>query len=227
MLARPQRSCVLLGADYAGVQTQAAFLRKEWGLCTIKRDDIMKESNSLDTTMRKLSEEIGSFQCRRGFALTHFPATVEEATALDEMISSKHPNKSDYKVFMLDLPSSNEAERKKSSEILNSRARGMLLHPTSGRIYNTTDPELAPQSPNVDDVTGEGLVCPTWNLSDLENRLNDWWNHRRPAITTFFKTRCCCIDASKSRDLVSVEISRTLLGESSTPKELNPAPSAV
>jgi len=213
VLARPERSCVLLGPDYSGVNTQAAFLRKEWGLCTIKREDILKESHSLDAAMKTLSDEIGSFRCRRGFALTHFPETVEEAAALDNMVSSKHPKKVDYKVFMLDLPSDSEAARKSSSDILSRRAQGMLIHPSSGRIYNTNDPDLAPQSPNVDDVTGDSLVCPNWKLSDLENKLTDWWANRRSPVSSFFGSRACYIDGSKSRDSVSIEISRTLLGE--------------
>lgn len=219
VLGRPERNCVLLGPDYVGISTQAAFLRKEWGLCTIKRDEIMRESNSLDAAMKKLSGEIETFQCRRGFALTNFPETVEEANALDAVLKLKHPKRVDYKVLMLDLPSANDAERKDSTAILQARAQGMLVHPKSGRIYNTSDPELTPHTPNVDDVTGDALVCPNWKLTDLENRLNDWWGQRRPQLVSFFKRRSCFIDASKPRDSVSIEISRILLGEEHTQKE--------
>jgi adenylate kinase len=213
VLSRPERSCVLLGPDYAGVETQATFLRKEWGMCTIKRTDILKQSRSLDAAIKELSDEIGSFRCRRGFAVSHFPETTEEAKAFDDMIASKHSRHSDYKVFIIDLPSVDDTARRTSSDILSKRARGMLLHPQSGRIYNTTEPELAPQTTNLDDVTGESLVCPNWNLSDLQERVNDWWDVRLPQVRSFFGSRCRFVDAARARDTVSVEISKTLLAD--------------
>ena len=214
VLSRPERSCVLLGPDYAGVETQAAFLRKEWGLCTINRTDIMKQSIALDAAIKDLSDEIGSFRCRRGFAVSNFPESTEEAKAFDDMIRSRHSKHADYKVFVIDLPSSDDTMRQKSFMMLDHRARGMLLHPQSGRIYNTTEPELAPQTANIDDVTGEGLVCPNWDLSGLQKKLNNWWEIRLPEVNAFYRTRCRFIDASRPRDSVSVEISKILLGES-------------
>ena len=213
VLSRPERNCVLLGPDYVGIQTQSTFLRKEWGLCTIKRSDIMKQDNTLDQSIKSLSDEIGSFRCRRGFALENFPETKEEAGAFDIMIKSKHEKRSNYQVFVLDLPSTTTDERRASSESLLARARGMLIHPGSGRTYNTSDPDMSPQSPNVDDVTGEGLICPNWNYNDLNSRLEDWWNRRKPELVSFFSSRCNFIDASRSRDSVSMEISKTLLSE--------------
>jgi len=212
VLSRPERSCVLIGPAYSGVHTQASFLRKEWGLCTIQRNDIIKgSSQDLSKTMQTLSEEIGSFRCRRGFALSDFPQSAEEAKALDDMISEKHEARSDYRVLMLSVPSGTEEEKSKSTNILTHRATGVLVHQSSGRMYNTNVPELAPQSPNIDDVTGEPLVCPKRDLSSLGERLRSWWDNTEPDLAGYYGNRLERFNATATRDHFSVEISKSLL----------------
>ena len=85
VLSRPELSCVLLGAPYSGVKSQANFLRKEWGMCQINRFDfINRDVNELtDDATRRLAEEIGSFRCRRGFVVTEFPSNQDEAGKFD------------------------------------------------------------------------------------------------------------------------------------------------
>ena len=219
VLSRPERSCVLLGPPYSGVSTQSSFLRKEWGMCTLKRDDIVKADQDLNTSLNRLSEELGSFRCRRGFVLTNFPESENEAKGLDQIISAKHPSRKDYSVILMSVPSTPE-----SQEIITQRATGMLVHEQSGRLYNGNVPELAPQTKNMDDVTGEALVCPKWDLSGLKDRLNTWWRNTEKEVSAYYGDRVQRVNAQASRDTVSVEISKILLN--SKEESLAPAPDA-
>jgi hypothetical protein len=170
-----------------------------------------QSEENLSKSIDKLSEEIGSFRCRRGFVISNFPESSQEAAAFDSMIREKHENRKDYKIFMLTVPSANDEERLHSTEVLTSRATGMMLHPASGRLYNANVPELAPQSSNIDDVTGEPLVCPKWDLSNLGERLNAWWNIKQQDISNYYQERLERFNALESRDNVSIEICKTLL----------------
>ena len=213
VLSRPERSCVLLGAPYSGVSTQSNFLRKEWGLCSIKRRDLYSTPEAtLDSAISRLSDDIGSFRCRRGFILENFPSSPAEGIALDDLIRNKHPSRKDYRAILLDLPHSNEQEKEHSEQELMRRAQGLLLHPSSGRQYNANVEDLRPQTPNVDDVSGEPLVCPNSDLSSVSASIRNWWDSES-AISSF-SSRLARVDARKSIDSVSIEVSRILLGDS-------------
>lgn len=221
VLSRPERSCVILGAPYSGVSTVAGFLRKEWGLCSIRREDFLpKDDTDLNVGLNKLSEEISSFRCRRGFAIQNFPQSSSEAALLEKMISAKHEKRKDYKVILLTMPHETDAERVESEKTLTSRATGHLVHQPSGRVYNSNVSELAPQTANVDDITGEPLVCPKNDLSGFTSRMKTWWQTQEPSIASFYGTRAQKVDAAKSRDHVSMDVSRTLLTTTSTMDDL-------
>jgi adenylate kinase len=212
VLSRPERSCVILGAPNSGVSSEAGFLRKEWGLCSIKREDFLpKDDTDLNVGLNKLSEEISSFRCRRGFAIQHFPQSSSEAALLDQMISAKHEKRKDYKVILLTMPHETDEERVESEKTLTSRATGHLVHQPSGRCYNSNVSELAPQTANVDDITGEPLVCPKNDLSGLAYRIKTWWQTQEPSIASYYGSRAQKVDAAKSRDQVSKDVSRILL----------------
>jgi hypothetical protein len=181
-------------------------------MCSIKRSDFMKQSDdNLKMSIQTLSEEIGSFKCRRGFVLSHFPETAEEASAFDSMIREKHPVRGDYRVFMFSVAAGNDDEKAQSTEALKSRAAGVLVHPSSGRFYNSNVPELAPQTQSIDDVTGEPLVCPKWDISSLGQRLNTWWNTQEIALKNYYSDRIQLINALVTRDQVSIDLSKKLL----------------
>ena len=217
VLSRPERSCVLVGAPFSGVATQAGVLRKEWGVCSIKREDFLPSPNvNLDEGIAKLSEEIGSFRCRRGFALQHFPSSESEAKSFDHMLVAKHENRRNYSVINLSMPHSTDEERDASTKELISRANGLLVHTESGRIYNSHVPDLAPQTPNVDDVSGEPLVCPKRDLTGLAGRIQEWWTKREPGLRSYYGERMQTVDAANSRDTVSMEVSKILLGTASS-----------
>ena len=205
VLSRPERSCVLNGPHCSGVATQASFLRKQWGLCSISREDIMK--TDLEKGMLKLSEELSSFRCRRGFVLSHFPNNIEEATSLDEMLKEKHTKWANYKVLLLSM----SAERDDSLKELTERAKGHLVHPASERSYNTNVPELAPQTPFVDDITGEPLVSRQWSIPKLTDSINKWWDVDLPSIDEYYGKRAIHIAADQSIDSVALQISKILL----------------
>lgn len=217
VLSRPERSCVLLGPAYSGLSTQAAFLRKEWGLCSISREDILPEDNSstIETGMTKLSQELNSFRCRRGFALTRFPSSASEAEALDDLLGKKHPHKRDYKVIVFQVP-----EDDSGTDLLSNRAKGHLIHENSGRIYNSNVPELMPQTPYLDDITGDPLVGPQWKISNVEEKITQWWNTQLPSVAKYYGSKIRTINATESRDSVSVEISKLLLNSESTEEKM-------
>ena len=209
VLSRPERSCVLVGAPCSGTTTQSSFLRKEWGLCSIERGDIIQGTDTdLNSAVTKLSEEIGSFRCRRGFVITNFPQTSQEAKLFDDMIRSKHVERADYKVILLDVP---HEDHDSAAQQLMNRATGHLVHVPSGRVYNSNIPELKPQTQNVDDITGEALTCPRLDLASVRNRMLSWWEERKPDFSKFYGDRLSTVDASRSRDAVSMDISRLLL----------------
>ena len=212
VLSRPERSCVVLGAPWAGVSTQVNFLRKEWGTCSIKRDDFLNSAQTdLHDAVKKLSDEIGSFRCRRGFVLQSFPESAEEAQAFDNMIKEKHANRADYKVIVLGMPHGDDQEIEASITELSKRATGHMVHQQSGRVYNSNVAELAPQTPNVDDVTGEPLVCPRFDTSGLANQARSWWIEKERSLRNFYHNRIQIVNAKKSCDQVSMDISRILL----------------
>lgn len=220
VLSRPERSCVLLGVPYSGATSQVSFLRKEWGLCSINRHDILpRHDTDLNEAVSKLADEIGSFKCRKGFAIERFPETVQEAKLFDDMIRSKHQERADYKVILLDMSHDTEESRELSIKQLTSRATGHLIHEPSGRVYNANVPELSPQAPNVDDISGEPLVCPRVDIPGPRSKIESWWRERESVINDFVGARASRIDASQSRDTVSVEISRILLTPSKSQSE--------
>lgn len=226
VLSRPERSCVVLGSPYTGVSTQVGFLRKEWGMCSIKREGVLPKSDSdLNEAVTKVSDEIGSFRCRRGFAIENFPQTDQEAKVFDDMVSAKHADKKDYRVILLSMPHSTKEEQDASIVQLTSRATGHMIHEPSGRIYNSNVPEIAPQTPNMDDITGEPLVCQRMDPSGISTQFTGWLAKNEANLRQYFGQRVKNVDASQSRDAVSMNVSRVLLDNvkpveaSSTPGE--------
>ena len=212
VLSRPERSCVLVGSTHSGVSTQAGFLHKEWGLCRIKRSDILPNPESdLHEAVNKLSDEIGSFRCRRGFVVEHFPENKEEASMFDSMLSKSHGTRPAYTPILLSMPSATEDERKASLDLVNKRAAGHMIHPSSGRVYNSSVPDLSPQVANTDDVTGEPLVCPRKDFPSIAKEALEWWTRREPEIKAYFGSRLKQVDSSLNRDDVSIEVSKVLL----------------
>jgi adenylate kinase len=219
VLSRPERSCVLLGHPYSGITSQSAFLRKEWGLCSIKREDIFKKPEAdIQDALIKLSAEISSFRCRRGFVLENFPETEREAKLFDAMLSKKQDGAKSYTPIMLSTPSDNDEARASSLQIVKERASGHMVHESSGRVYNNSVSELSPQIANVDDITGEPLVCPRRDPSQISDTVRAWWNERKPQLESYFGSRLHVLDASQSRDQVSTELSKILLTATSDPR---------
>ena len=218
VLSRPERSCVLLGHPCSGVTTQATFLRKEWGMCSIKREDIFaKPESDVQEAVMKLSDEISSFRCRRGFVLENFPQNEKEAKLFDTMLSKRQQSPKEYTRILLSTPSDTEEARVNSLKIVTERATGHMVHEPSGRVYNSNVPELSAQNANTDDITGEPLVCPRRDFSQLASSVRFWWSERRPQLESYFGNRLYVVDASQSRDQVSMEVSKILLSHGSDP----------
>lgn len=212
VLSRPNRNCVLLGPSLSGVSTQADVLRREWGLCSLKRVEFLPNSNaSLTEAVAKMSIEIDSFRCRKGFVLENFPVNEEEATLFDDMLAKKHKERMEYRTILLNMPHNNDIESEASLDQLMSRASGHLIHKPSGRIYNSNVSELAPQTSKTDDVTGEALVGPSYDISSLKANVASWWSTRQPILERYFGSRLERVDASQPMDSVSSAINQVLL----------------
>ena len=212
VLSRPERSCVIIGHPQAGVSSQATFLRKEWGMCLIKRSDVLaKDDSDIHEGLNKLSDELASFRCRRGFVMENFPATEQEAKLFDSMMNKAHADRKEYTPVLLTMPSETEEDQKSSLDLVTKRAMGHMVHEKSGRIYNSSVTDLSPQIPNTDDVTGEPLICPRKDMTGLADKALLWWNTSKPEIMNYYGSRLRVVDASQTRDSVSVEISKALL----------------
>lgn len=213
VLSRPRMGCVVSGPPMSGVATQSSFIKKEWGVCSISRDDIFKSSpTGLAEAMNSLSDELASFRCRRGFVLSNFPQGREEATNFDNMLMKSHADKTDYKVILLTVPSGTDDARDKSIDELTRRATGELHHPSSGRVYNSNVQILSPQVPNVDDVTSEPLVCSNVGISSLRDRICSWWDTTENELRDYYANRVQKVDATNSPESVSLDISAFLMG---------------
>jgi hypothetical protein len=135
------------------------------------------------------------------------------------MITEKHTERIDYKTFLLDMPHAKENEANSSIGILLNRDSGNLIHEPSGRIYNSTIANLAPKSPNVDDISGEPLAERTRNVPDRTRSISSWWESVQPQLEAYFRDRLEKIDASQPKDAVSGAITRIFLRSETSKSE--------
>lgn len=185
-------------------------------MCLIKRADVLpKPDSDLHEAVTRLSDEIGSFRCRRGFVIENFPETRQESGLFDSMISKSHVSRKAYAPILLTMPSATDEDRKASLEVISKRATGHMVHESSGRVYNSAVPELSPQVSNIDDITGETLVCPRRDLAGLTQSADRWWTRQEPEIKDYYGDRLKKVESSQTRDQVSFEISKILLEASS------------
>mmetsp|Transcript_60816 Transcript_60816/g.96650 ORF Transcript_60816/g.96650 Transcript_60816/m.96650 type:complete len:251 (+) Transcript_60816:498-1250(+) len=190
--AQGNRGVILIGPPGAGKGTQAPRLKDELCACHLSTGDLLRSAVSKGTELGKqakaimdrgdlvsdeivngiVAEAIDSEECSKGFILDGYPRTVEQAKALDKMLSSKGKQIDD--VVQLDVP----------DEILTERITGRWIHKASGRSYHTKfNP---PKEPGFDDVTGEPLYQRADDSAEvLPKRLANYHSQTTPVINYY------------------------------------------
>lgn len=115
--------CAIIGPLNSGVDTLIS-LENDWGICGITRDQLYgPDARNATRALSAITHELNSFRCRRGFVLSRFPETEEEAVGLDKMLANSHPTKSNYHIFVL----SNDHEMPASGSV-SDRENEMLSY---------------------------------------------------------------------------------------------------
>jgi len=193
VLTHPPRSAVLLGPPGSGRASQAAALRRDWGLCAIDGEVARASGDAL----KSISEKLATTQCRRGFALHRFPASAEEARGLDRMLETDYKDKPvfrEYRVVLLDSP---------EEAALQARSAGKLVHSASGRIYGKESSE------GVDEVTGAKLQSREDNYAGRYKQ----WLETKEAVLQYFRAgrAVSVVDAGKPVEEVASEVGKILM----------------
>merc|ERR1711972_516121 len=103
-----------------------------------------------DIVVGIIKDRIQESDCKKGFILDGFPRTVEQAKALDQMLTSSNEHVSE--VIAFNVP----------DEVLEERICGRWMHKASGRSYHVkykppksfTSGDPTPEN-MIDDETGE------------------------------------------------------------------------
>ena len=151
---------ILLGAPGAGKGTQAAFITEKFNIPQISTGDMLRgavragtplglqaqkvmeagELVSDDLIMGLVNERIRQDDCSRGYLFDGFPRTLGQAEAMQQ------------ERIAIDCV----VEIVVADEEIIKRLSGRRVHPGSGRVYHVAfNP---PQTPGIDDVTGEALM---------------------------------------------------------------------
>ena len=151
---------ILLGAPGAGKGTQAAFITEKFNIPQISTGDMLRgavragtplglqaqqvmeagELVSDDLIMGLVQERIRQDDCSRGYLFDGFPRTLGQAEAMQQ------------ERIAIDCV----VEIVVADEEIIKRLSGRRVHPGSGRVYHVAfNP---PQTPGIDDVTGEALM---------------------------------------------------------------------
>lgn len=152
---------VLIGSPGSGKGTQAKIISNQYKIPHVSAGDLLRfivyknkeKYKDMDNTMKKgqlidnrlvvsmVIRRLLKPDCKNGFILDGFPRNLNQA-----IFFRKYFGSSIYFIFeLLTL-----------NEIIFDRVRGRLIHPISGRIYNTKF--FPPMNEGIDDVTGEKLI---------------------------------------------------------------------
>mmetsp|Transcript_58758 Transcript_58758/g.97233 ORF Transcript_58758/g.97233 Transcript_58758/m.97233 type:complete len:249 (-) Transcript_58758:328-1074(-) len=183
------RGVILMGPPGAGKGTQAPKLKDELCACHLSTGDLLRSAVSRGTELGNqakaimdrgdlvsddivngiVAEAIDAPECEKAFILDGYPRTVQQAKALDDILTQKGKQIDD--VVQLDI----------EDDILTERITGRWIHKASGRSYHTKfNP---PKEAGVDDVTGEPLYQrPDDTAEVLPKRLQNYHAQTTPVI---------------------------------------------
>eukprot|EP00451_Oxyrrhis_marina_P044509 CAMPEP_0204434412 /NCGR_PEP_ID=MMETSP0470-20130426/71473_1 /ASSEMBLY_ACC=CAM_ASM_000385 /TAXON_ID=2969 /ORGANISM="Oxyrrhis marina" /LENGTH=199 /DNA_ID=CAMNT_0051432897 /DNA_START=84 /DNA_END=683 /DNA_ORIENTATION=- len=141
------------------------LLRRAFGICHVTPDSVLgpctedghKSMSDREVTSR-IIEVVSAERCVRGFVLEGFPQTASQAAKLDAVLESRK------------LPLDHVFHLGVTTETGQKRLATRLVHPASGRRYNTeTMPSRAGDTK--DEVTMEDLSCYVWDKPEkIEKR---------------------------------------------------------
>lgn len=143
-----------------------------------------------------VAEAIQGPACAKGFILDGFPRTVNQAKILDSLL--KKQNVGIDKVINLHI----------DDELLVKRVTGRLIHPASGRTYNTffSPPKVA----GLDDVTGEPLIHRADDTEEkLRTRLSEFHSKTQPVLA-YYGNKVAHINADDDVDNITNKIHKSL-----------------
>eukprot|EP00440_Ansanella_granifera_P053921 gb/GFBE01058457.1/.p1 GENE.gb/GFBE01058457.1/~~gb/GFBE01058457.1/.p1 ORF type:complete len:235 (+),score=40.64 gb/GFBE01058457.1/:1-705(+) len=194
LLNRKPAHVALIGPPCVGKHTQSDALRRAFGVCRISASELLGGSaasggSADERAMGRLGELLDRPQCRRGFVLEGFPATVPQASRLQEELE-RRGTPLDAAVF-LEAP----------EEALLERCRGRLFHPASGRLYH--DQHRPPIDEGLDDYSGDALVRPP-HEEDKFRKDYGRFQQDSPMLRQFFEKKGIvrAVDASGSMEQV-------------------------
>lgn len=208
---------ILIGPPGSGKGTQALKIKDKYCVCHLSTGDMLRAAVSAgtplglkaksamdsgglvsdDLVVDLIKENINTPDCEKGFILDGFPRTVPQAEMLDKMLGPSQPIDS-------------ALEFKAQDDIVLKRISGRLVHPASGRVYNTFF--SPPKKPMTDDVTGEPLVIRKDDqLEIMKKRLESYHKQTAPVLDFYHKKGVLTtIDAHQPIDTIYVQVRSVL-----------------
>ncbi|QSX06010.1 adenylate kinase [Sedimentibacter sp. zth1] len=212
---------ILLGPPGAGKGTQAETIVNEFKIPHVSTGDMfrknIKEQTQLgkkvksyldkgalvpdELTVEIVKDRISQVDCKNGFLLDGFPRTLEQANALDNVLSELG-QKLDY-VINIEV----------DSKLLIDRAVGRRICKDCGQTYHLLFNK--PTKEGVCDKCGGELYQRKDDTEEtVANRINVYQNQTQPLIEYYTNKGCIInINGEQSIDKVSRDIISNLRGE--------------
>lgn len=224
----PRKIIMLFGAPGAGKGTQAPMIEEKYGIPQLSTGDMLRAAVANGTEVGKkaeaimkagglvsdeivigiIADRIKDDDCKNGFILDGFPRTVEQATALDEVLAN-----SDERV-------TNILELKVPDDVLIERVCGRWIHKTSGRSYHVRfrPPKSydgsSPCDDNMkDDATNEPLMQRPDDCEEaMQKRLELYRTQTMPILDHYSgtSTTIAAVDGCKGFDAIRDDIVASL-----------------
>ena len=219
---------ILFGPPGAGKGSQAPKIVEKLSIPQLSTGDMLRAAVAAGTEVGKQAKDVMSSgglvsdelvvsiirdritedDCTNGFILDGFPRTVEQATMLDEMLSSSGDKVS--LVLALEVP----------DEVLTERICGRWVHKASGRSYHVkfakpkslADGATPSEETMLDDETGEPLMQRADDTEEaLTKRLESYHAQTVPILAHYEPTGVVSkVDANVKPEAVWTSIEKVL-----------------
>lgn len=203
---------VLLGPPGAGKGTHAVWASQTYGIPHISTGDLLRSQVVALTALGQKAkafidrgelvpdalvismarERLELADAGRGFLLDGFPRNLEQAIALQSMLSDL--GRKIVLVFYYNTP----------SEVIIRRVTGRRIAPSSGRVYNIFNPEFTSKVEGRCDITGEPLVQrPDDNEETIVKRL-DVYQKQTASLIEHYRSQALLFEIKGDDPVVSV-----------------------